>query len=151
MNELRLAPTSKYFGIGGSDDYVVLDGGRVIGRILPIRRDQSAVRGSGASQQSNTRHRSITKAIRRRANKRWLTSKRDGSYESASGQVANRQNRAGRFSAFCFSLPFSFSLLLFGHVVSSSLADLGRWQRQSGFRINDSDNLPGVRINPSHW
>jgi hypothetical protein len=34
MNELRLAPTSKYFGIGGSDDYVVLDGGRVIGRIL---------------------------------------------------------------------------------------------------------------------
>jgi hypothetical protein len=34
MNELRLAPNSKYFGIGGTDDYVVLDGGRVIGRIL---------------------------------------------------------------------------------------------------------------------
>jgi hypothetical protein len=34
MSNLRLAPTSKYFGIGGADDYVVLDGGRVIGRIM---------------------------------------------------------------------------------------------------------------------
>jgi hypothetical protein len=34
MSDLRLAPTSKYFGIGGTDDYVVLDAIRVIGRIL---------------------------------------------------------------------------------------------------------------------
>jgi hypothetical protein len=37
MSDLRLAPTSKYFGIGGTDDYVVLDGARVIGRILQQR------------------------------------------------------------------------------------------------------------------
>ena len=34
MSELRLAPTNRYFGFGGTDDYVVLDGDRVIGRIL---------------------------------------------------------------------------------------------------------------------
>ena len=31
---LGLAPTKKYFGIGDETDYVVLDGGRVIGRIF---------------------------------------------------------------------------------------------------------------------
>jgi hypothetical protein len=34
MSDLRLAPTNRYFGFGGADDYVVLDGDRVIGRIL---------------------------------------------------------------------------------------------------------------------
>jgi len=34
MAELRLAHTVKYFGFGDSDDYVVLDGARVIGRIF---------------------------------------------------------------------------------------------------------------------
>jgi hypothetical protein len=38
MANLFLAPTMRYFGIGDSSDYVVLDGARVIGRIvrLPI-------------------------------------------------------------------------------------------------------------------
>jgi len=31
---LALSPTMKYFGFGDNDDYVVLDGGRVIGRIF---------------------------------------------------------------------------------------------------------------------
>ena len=31
---LTLSLTVKYFGFGDSDDYVVLDGGRVIGRIM---------------------------------------------------------------------------------------------------------------------
>jgi len=31
---LILSPTKKYFGFGDKDDYVVLDGGRVIGRIF---------------------------------------------------------------------------------------------------------------------
>jgi hypothetical protein len=31
---LTLAHTSRYFGFGSKDDYVVLDGGRVIGRIF---------------------------------------------------------------------------------------------------------------------
>ena len=31
---LRLTRTSKYFGFGDESDYVVLDGGRVIGRIF---------------------------------------------------------------------------------------------------------------------
>ena len=34
MSQLRLAPTTRYFGIGDAIDYVVLDGGRVIGRIM---------------------------------------------------------------------------------------------------------------------
>jgi hypothetical protein len=34
MSNLVLASTRKYFGFGGSDDYVILGGGRVIGRIL---------------------------------------------------------------------------------------------------------------------
>ena len=34
MADLKLAPTQKYFRIGDKDDYVVLDGGRVIGRIF---------------------------------------------------------------------------------------------------------------------
>jgi hypothetical protein len=34
MSNLRLAPTRKYFGFGSFDDYVVLKGGRVVGRIL---------------------------------------------------------------------------------------------------------------------
>jgi hypothetical protein len=34
MANLRLARTMRYFGIGDSNDYVVLDGGRVIGRIM---------------------------------------------------------------------------------------------------------------------
>ena len=31
---LTLSHTSKYFGFGDKDDYCVLDGGRVVGRIL---------------------------------------------------------------------------------------------------------------------
>jgi hypothetical protein len=34
MANLALSPTMKYFGFGDKDDYVVLDGGRVIGRIF---------------------------------------------------------------------------------------------------------------------
>jgi len=34
MTELRLVKTYKYFNFGDEDDYVVLDGGRVIGRIF---------------------------------------------------------------------------------------------------------------------
>lgn len=34
MASLRLALTSKYFGFGGADDHVVLDGGRAVGRIM---------------------------------------------------------------------------------------------------------------------
>ena len=34
MANLCLARTMRYFGIGDSNDYVVLEGGRVIGRIL---------------------------------------------------------------------------------------------------------------------
>ena len=34
MANLSLARTMRYFGIGDSNDYVVLDGGRVIGRIM---------------------------------------------------------------------------------------------------------------------
>ena len=34
MSDLRLAPTNRYFVFGGTDDYVVLDSERVIGRIL---------------------------------------------------------------------------------------------------------------------
>jgi hypothetical protein len=34
MTTLLLSPTRKYFGIGDENDYVVLDGGRVIGRIF---------------------------------------------------------------------------------------------------------------------
>ena len=34
MTNLTLSPTHKYFHFGDKDDYVVLDGGRVIGRIM---------------------------------------------------------------------------------------------------------------------
>jgi hypothetical protein len=34
MSELRLSQTARYFGFGDADDHVVLDGGRVIGRIF---------------------------------------------------------------------------------------------------------------------
>jgi hypothetical protein len=34
MSELRLSQTAKYFGFGDTNDHVVLDGGRVIGRIF---------------------------------------------------------------------------------------------------------------------
>jgi hypothetical protein len=34
MADLKLSPTRKYFRIGDKDDYVVLDGGRMIGRIM---------------------------------------------------------------------------------------------------------------------
>jgi hypothetical protein len=37
MSNLILSPTRKYFRIGDKDDYVVLDGRRVIGRIM-LRR-----------------------------------------------------------------------------------------------------------------
>jgi hypothetical protein len=35
---LLLSPTRKYFQIGDKDDYVVLDGGRVIRRIMLLGR-----------------------------------------------------------------------------------------------------------------
>ena len=34
MSQLTLATTRRYFGFGNSNDYVVLNGGRVIGRIM---------------------------------------------------------------------------------------------------------------------
>jgi hypothetical protein len=34
MTKLVLAPSRRYFGFGNRNDYVVLDGGRVIGRIF---------------------------------------------------------------------------------------------------------------------
>jgi hypothetical protein len=36
MNDLSVVTTRKYFGFGSFDDYVVLDGGRVIGRIVRL-------------------------------------------------------------------------------------------------------------------
>ena len=34
MADLKLSPTRKHYRIGDKDDYVVLDGSRVIGRIF---------------------------------------------------------------------------------------------------------------------
>ena len=34
MADLKLSPTRKHYRIGDKDDYVVLDGARVIGRIF---------------------------------------------------------------------------------------------------------------------
>jgi hypothetical protein len=34
VTNISLTPTKKYFGFGDKDDHVVLDGGRVIGRIV---------------------------------------------------------------------------------------------------------------------
>ena len=34
MTNLLLSPTRKHYRIGDKDDYVVLDGGRIIGRII---------------------------------------------------------------------------------------------------------------------
>jgi hypothetical protein len=50
--------------------------------------------------------------------------------------------------AFRFRLVFAFHFLA---MFLSSLPGFGRRQRQTRLRINDSENLPGVRINPSHW
>jgi hypothetical protein len=36
--DLKLSPTRNHYRIGGKDDYVVLDGGRVIGRIFLQRQ-----------------------------------------------------------------------------------------------------------------
>jgi hypothetical protein len=36
MSDLYLAPTNRYFGFGGTDDYVVLDGEGVIGRMVRL-------------------------------------------------------------------------------------------------------------------
>jgi hypothetical protein len=36
MSNLRLASSRKYFNFGGPDDYVVLDDGRAIGRIVRL-------------------------------------------------------------------------------------------------------------------
>jgi hypothetical protein len=38
MANLALSPTMKYFGFGDKEDYVVLDGGRVIGRIRRVQK-----------------------------------------------------------------------------------------------------------------
>jgi hypothetical protein len=43
MSTLTLATTRRYFGLGNSNDYVVLNGGRVIRRIM---FHPQAVRGS---------------------------------------------------------------------------------------------------------
>ena len=43
MTNLILSPTCKYFRIGDKDDYVVLDGGRVIGRASPANAGRSSM------------------------------------------------------------------------------------------------------------
>jgi hypothetical protein len=78
MANLFLAPTTRYFGIGDSNDYVVLDGGRVIGRIMLHRKDQMESHDSGRSRRWSIRPLFTTKVIHRHANKRWQISRRDG-------------------------------------------------------------------------
>jgi len=50
MAELTLAKTCKYFRFGDENDYVVLDGGRVVGRIFMQPQAQPDSPGSGRSR-----------------------------------------------------------------------------------------------------
>lgn len=43
MSTLTLATTRRYFGFGNLNDYVVLNGGRVIGRIIRKRGGRAVV------------------------------------------------------------------------------------------------------------
>ena len=53
MANLALSPTRKYFGFGDKDDYVVLDGGRVIGRkFLHPQGPESVVMDDNCSRHS---------------------------------------------------------------------------------------------------
>jgi hypothetical protein len=47
MSSLLLSPTRKHFGLGDKNDFVVLDGGRIIGRIFLQPQRRKADRGSG--------------------------------------------------------------------------------------------------------
>ena len=63
---------------GDSNDYVVLDGGRVIGRVMLHPQAPEAIHGSGRSRRWSIRLPSITRAIQRHANNRWRISNRVG-------------------------------------------------------------------------
>ena len=75
---LKLGSTKRYFGFGDKDDHVLLDGGRVIGRIFQQPQAPEVARGSGQSLHASIRHQFIVAAIQRRASKRWRISKVSG-------------------------------------------------------------------------
>ena len=75
---LFLASTKRYFGFGDKDDHVVLDGGRVIGRIFQPPQAPEGRRGSGQSQLASIRHQFIVAAIQRHASKLWRILRRSG-------------------------------------------------------------------------
>ena len=67
---LILASTKRYFGFGDKDNHVVLDGGRVIGRIFQPPQAPEGSRGSGQSLRASIRHQFIVAAIQGHASKR---------------------------------------------------------------------------------
>jgi hypothetical protein len=77
MTTLTLGHSKRYFGIGDGNDFVVLHGGRCIGRIM-VRKHQKAVRGSGPLQTAKKRRQFITKAMQRHAKTRWRRLRRGG-------------------------------------------------------------------------
>jgi len=78
MTTLLLSPTRKHFRIGDENDYVVLDGGRVIGRIF-LQPQARAGWSVLVLDDNGFGHSTVNRQARRRANKRWLISRRDGS------------------------------------------------------------------------
>ena len=71
MANLLLSPTRKYFRFGDKDDYCVLDGGRIIGRIMLIRKDRWDRRGFGLLRRMKSCRQFIIRVMRLRAKKRW--------------------------------------------------------------------------------
>ena len=76
---LFLASTKRYFGFGDKDDHVVLDGGRVIGRIFqqpqaPEGRPSVLDDNSAWVSAINSQSRLLSDSV----SKRWWISKRSG-------------------------------------------------------------------------
>ena len=81
MTTLLLSPTRKHFRIGDENDYVVLDGGRLIGRIF-LQPQARAGRSVLVLDDNGFGHSTVNRQARLfsdAANKRWLISRRDGS------------------------------------------------------------------------
>ena len=78
MTNLLLSPTRKHYRIGDKDDYVVLDGGRVIGRIMLHPHAPDGRRGSGRLPLPIFHRRSTSGATQLRAKTRWPISRRGG-------------------------------------------------------------------------
>jgi hypothetical protein len=70
MVNLTLAPTRKYFRFGDQDDYVVLDGGRCIGRIFRSPQAPEDHPWFWTLLLSSTRHQFTVGDIQPTANKR---------------------------------------------------------------------------------